>query len=76
MSDVYLDIRVKIPSKELTDPHCNHDLENAFYIGANLCSDIKELKGYDFTGVDIVNIGKINPMVLEVTEDCLMEDAK
>lgn len=75
MSDVYIDIRVKIPSKEVMD-HCNHDLENAFYIGQNLCSDIKDLKGYDYlTDVDIVNMGKLSPLLLEFSEDCLMEDS-
>ena len=75
MSDVYVDIRVKIPSKELVDPHCNQDFENAFYIAENLVSDIKDLEHYNLVDVDVVNVGKLNPLVLEFSDDCLMEDS-
>ncbi|MBQ6219979.1 MAG: hypothetical protein IJH63_00580 [Methanobrevibacter sp.] len=74
MSDVYVDIRLKISPTELSRKNRVSDLEDALVIGDLVCSEIKELEHIKLLDVDVVNVGKLNPLTFELSEDKLADD--
>lgn len=76
MSDVYVDIRLKMHIKDrYNDSILNYELEDGFAIAKAVCSDIRGLEHFpDIYDVEVVKLGKVNTIALSVDEDFLISD--
>ena len=75
VSNLYVDIRLKIKPEKRHNLYVSDDLERGLAIGDAVCNDIRELEHYpDLYSVELIKIGKINNIEVSINEDLLLED--